>query len=147
MRGGSLATRCFAVALVVVSIGALGKEAWSSLLATSRASDDAQVVSWERDAAYYRCLEVETASLVAPGRVVAVAANGPGTFGIYFAVVAMHEVLTTDTTRHVTLGLVHRPDPVSCAGGVVMERYPGARTRFPTRGYLPGDAPPPATPL
>ena len=115
---------------------------------TATQADEQQVALGRLDVAYYDCLAAQVHSLVGPGQVVAVSTANPGNWATFSKAVAPWAVMTEDEPRAVAvLQMVPRHGTGSCLGSAVVARYPDGRVRAGTGGSLPGDEPPPMTPL
>ncbi|MHB1789415.1 MAG: hypothetical protein ACYCVN_08160 [Acidimicrobiales bacterium] len=103
------------------------------------------------DNAYYRCLDVQTRSLVSPGQPVAFAGSNP-----YDVIILLQAVGSWITVAPApvptTLRLSLRSDPGrGCLGTVVVSRTVDGTgrsvVRIGTGAHVPGAGPVPATPL
>ncbi len=105
------------------------------------------------DDAFYRCIDVQAHSLVAPGRTVTLSTHNLADlvtmikgFGSW--------VTVADSASRADVVLTLRddvPGPGTCLGTLVVASYPGpgghATVRVGTGAQVPGHGPPPAPPL
>ena len=104
------------------------------------------------DDAYYRCLDVQAHSLVAPGRPVLIEGPDLGSYVTLLKAVGSWVTLAARPGRHdVALSLAAHGGPGSCRGTVVTARGRNGAGKVTVRrgtgASLPGNGPPPAPPL
>ncbi len=143
-----VAGRLAGLALGLVAAAGLAVGAVHGARSAGAQADDQQVALGQLDVAYYDCLAAQVHSLVGPGQVVAVSTANPGNWATLAKAVAPWAVMTDDQRRAVAvLSMAPRRGTGACLGSVVVARYPDGRVRVGTGGSLPGDEPPPMTPL
>lgn len=134
------------VPLVVIAIGmaallfggARGNSTVASLTSTS------QLAATNLDNAYYRCLDVQTQSLVMPGQVVVV--SGPGNVADLLRAAGswLKAAPAGDLTAPV-LRIVERSGPGTCHGSVIEGVFPNGRgdhvVRIGSGASVPGAGP------
>jgi hypothetical protein len=147
-RARRVAWRLAGLAVGLVAVAGLAVGAVHGARSTAAQADDQQVALGQLDVAYYDCLAAQVHSLVGPGQLVVVSTADPGNWATLAKAVAPWAVMTEDRQRAVAvLQMAPRRGTGSCLGSVVVARYPDGRTRVGTGGSLPGDEPPPMTPL
>ncbi|HEX4081470.1 MAG TPA: hypothetical protein VHX40_00785 [Acidimicrobiales bacterium] len=147
-RARRVAWRLAGLTVGLVAVAGLAVGAVHGARSTTAQADDREVALGQLDVAYYDCLAAQVHSLVGPGQVVAVSTANPGNWATLAKAVAPWAVMTDDQRRAVAvLYLAPRHGAGSCLGSAVVARYPDGRVRVGTGGSLPGDEPPPMTPL
>jgi hypothetical protein len=147
-RARRVAWRLAGLAVGLVAVAGLTVGAVHGVRSTATQADEQQVALGRLDVAYYDCLAAQVHSLVGPGQVVAVSTANPGNWATLSKAVAPWAVMTEDEPRAVAvLQMAPRHGAGSCLGSVVVARYADGRVRVGTGSSLPGDEPPPMTPL
>ncbi len=138
--------------VAVVAVGGLVVKAAHGGQTVQDLRSRTPVADAELDDAYYRCLDVQARSVVAPGRPVLI--EGPD-FGAYVtllkAVGSWVTIAGHPSPSDVALSIDQRGGGGSCLGSVVVARQrgpDGRRTTLVGSGAsVPGKGPPPPPPL
>ena len=147
-RRPGTARRVLGLAVGLVASAALVLGAVHGVRSTAADADDSALASARVDVAYYACLAAQVHSLVRPGEVVAVSTADPGTWATLSKAVAPWAVITASPGQAVAvLSLQPRHGGGACLGQVVVARARDGLVRRGTGASLPGDEPPPPTPL
>jgi len=138
-----------ALSVGVAGIAGLGTAAVHAVRSTANLAGNAQVALAREDDRYYGCLETQVRSLVPQGSVVIVSTANPGNWATLGKAAApwAQIVVPGSSGAIAVLSLVQRPSGAACLGSTVEARFADGRVAFGTGASMPGEGPPPATPL
>jgi hypothetical protein len=136
-------------ALAVVGLAGLVTAGIHAARSTSALAGAAQVALARRDDGYYGCLETQVRSLVPKDSPVVVDTDNLGDYTTLGKVVAMWARMVPPGSTYAVAELSLAPHPTGpvCLGSAVKARFRSGRVSFGTGASMPGEGPPPPTPL
>jgi len=120
-----------AAVIGVTAIAALSVGAVHGARLVAAANGSGQEAAWQRNTAYWDCLDTQAHSLVGPDEPVWLdAPNYPALVTLAKVVGPWAELAPARADARVELEIVSRPGPGTCLGTVVVGRFDGRRGRW-----------------
>ena len=138
-----------ALLVAIVGVAGMCTAAVHAVRSSATLAGNAQVALARQDDRYYGCLETQVRSLVPQGSVVIVSMANPGNWAtLGKAVAPWAQIVVPGSSGAVAeLSLEQRSTGSTCLGSTVEARFTDGRVAVGTGASMPGEGPPPATPL